>query len=359
NDILQSLKRNMDEQLNALQLFGTDLSDGLKMGVSEGLQPSLDRIAETIDALRQHKSESLTDSLGKIIAEFKSALLGSTNSDFQTLGVTLNRTADLMSAMNEQSKLSQERMGEVIQNIDKALSRQSSAGEEQLVRLVNTMQTVIDRLEAAAERSSGSMESSVTQMLERLQVSFASQSAEMSRRNEELSGLMKVMLEQVQQSLNNLSTEVANTVSGVLDKSSELSSKTIAQFGAVLEEQTRNAQSVNGARDALNGALELFKQVVNEGSTTLKDMGAGASSLREGVSTLNSAVSNLGRSQDKVSSLAALVEKNAENLRSVIDRQDDIVTKYQTVVADLDATLSGVLTRVQSGLEDYSSGVKS
>ncbi len=286
----------------------------------------------------------------------------------------------------------------------------------------------------AASQSSGNMESSVTQLLDRLHDSFTSQAAEMSRRNDELSVVMKGMLDQVQQSLsvssnsvvntvsdviekssewsqktnaqfsvvleeqarntkavneareslnvemlrrnddlsammrgmleqvhqslNNSSNSVATTVSGVLEKSSEWNEKTTTQFSAVLEEQTRNAKAVNDARDALNGALEIFKQAVNEGASTLKQMGSGSASIKDGVTVLNGAVSNLGKTQDKVSGLASLVEKNAENLRVVIENQKDIVDKYQAVVGDLDKTLSSVLIKVQSGLENYSAGVK-
>lgn len=433
-DILLRMKNHMEDQLTVLTMFNADLSGSLKQGVSESLEPSLNKIAEAMDALKQQKSESLTDSLGQIISEFKSALLGTANNDIQTLGVTLTRTADMMSAMNEQSRLSQERMGDVIQSLDAAFSKQSSTGDEQLARLVNTMQVVCDKLETAASQSSGNMESSVTQLLDRLHDSFTSQAAEMSRRNDELSVVMKGMLDQVQQSLsvssnsvvntvsdviekssewsqktnaqfsvvleeqarntkavneareslnvemlrrndelsammrgmleqvhqslNNSSNSVATTVSGVLEKSSEWNEKTTAQFSAVLEEQTRNAKAVNDARDALNGALEIFTRAVNEGASTLKQMGAGSASIKDGVTVLNGAVSNLGKTQDKVSGLASLVEKNAENLRVVIERQEDIVNKYQAVVADLDKTLSTVLTKVQSGLENYSAGVK-
>lgn len=433
-DILLRMNNNMEAQSNVLTMFGADLSGSLKQGVSESLEPSLNKIAEAMDALKQQKSESLTDSLGQIISEFKSALLGTANNDIQTLGVTLTRTADMMSAMNEQSRLSQERMGDVIQSLDAAFSKQSSTGDEQLARLVNTMQVVCDKLEMAASQSSGNMESSVTQLLDRLHDSFTSQAAEMSRRNDELSVVMKGMLDQVQQSLsvssnsvvntvsdviekssewsqktnaqfsvvleeqarntkavneareslnvemlrrndelsammrgmleqvhqslNNSSNSVATTVSGVLEKSSEWNEKTTAQFSAVLEEQTRNAKAVNDARDALNGALEIFKQAVNEGASTLKQMGSGSASIKDGVTVLNGAVSNLGKTQDKVSGLASLVEKNAENLRVVIENQKDIVDKYQAVVGDLDKTLSSVLIKVQSGLENYSAGVK-
>jgi ABC-type transporter Mla subunit MlaD len=357
--ILQLIQKDISEQSIAFRQFGADLSGHLKESFSEGMGPHFQKVAEAVEELKKHKSESLTDSLGSIISEFKSALMGSTNSEFKTLESTLNKTADLMSSMNEQSKLSQEKMAEVIQSLDAAVSKQSSSGDEHLSRLADTMQIIIEKLEAAATQSSGSMTSSVTQLLEQLQSSFSSQASEMSRRNDEMSGLMKGMLEQVQTSLNQSSSSVSTTVNGVLEKSSEWTEKTTAQLGAVLEEQTRNARAVNDARDSLNSALEIFRKAVNEGSSTLNEMGTASTSVKEGVTTLTGAVSNLGRTQDKVSDLASLVEKNAESLKSVIDRQSDIVTKYESVVRDLDKTLSTVLTQVTSSIENYSARVKS
>jgi methyl-accepting chemotaxis protein len=357
--ILQLIQKDISEQSIAFRQFGTDLSGHLKESFSEGMGPHFQKVAEAVEELKKQKSESLTDSLGIIVSEFKSALMGSTNSEFKTLESTLNKTADLMSSMNEQSKLSQEKMSEVLQSLDAAVSKQSSSGDEHLSKLANTMQIIIEKLEAAATQSSGNMTSSVTQLLEQLQSSFRSQAAEMSRRNDELSGLMKGMLEQVQSSLNHSSSSVSSTVNGVLEKSSEWTEKTMAQIGTVLEEQTRNARAVNDARDSLNSALEIFKRAVNESSSTLSEMGTASTSVKDGVTTLTGAVSNLGRTQDKISDLASLVEKNAESLKSVMDRQSDIVTKYEIVVRDLDKTLSTVLNQVTSSIENYSARVKS
>lgn len=357
--ILQLIQKDISEQSIAFRQFGADLSGHLKEGFSEGMGPHFQKVAEAVEELKRHKSESLTDSLGNIISEFKSALMGSTNSEFKTLESTLSKTADLMSSMNEQSKMSQEKMSEVIQSLDAAVSKQSSSGDEHLSRLANTMGIIIEKLETAAIQSSGTMTSSVTKLLEQLQSNFSSQASEMSRRNEELSGLMKAMLEQVQSSLNQSSSSVSTTVDGVLKKSSEWTEKTTVQLGAVLEEQTRNARAVNDARDSLNNALEIFKKAVNEGSFTLHEMGAASTSVKDGVTILTGAVSNLGRTQDKVSDLASLVEKNAESLKVIMDRQSDIVTKYEIVVRDLDKTLSTVLTQVTSSIENYSARVKS
>jgi uncharacterized protein YmfQ (DUF2313 family) len=357
--ILQLIQKDISEQSIAFRQFGTDLSGHLKESFSEGMGPHFQKVAEAVEELKRHKSESLTDSLGGIISEFKSALMGSTNSEFKTLESTLSKTADLMSSMNEQSKISQEKMSEVIQSLDAAVSKQSSSGDEHLSRLANTMEIIIEKLETAAIQSSGTMTSSVTKLLEQLQSSFSSQASEMSRRNEELSGLMKGMLEQVQSSLNHSSSSVSSAVNGVLEKSSEWTEKTMAQIGTVLEEQTRNARAVNDARDSLNNALEIFKRVVNEGSSTLSEMGTVSTSVKDGVTTLTGAVSNLGRTQDKISDLASLVEKNAESLKSVMDRQSDNVTKKEIVVRDLDKTLSTVLNQVTSSIENYSARVKS
>lgn len=357
--ILQLIQKDISEQSIAFRQFGADLSGNLKEGFSEGMGPHFQKVAEALEELKRHKSESLTDSLGSIISEFKSALMGSTNSEFKTLESTLSKTADLMSSMNEQSKISQEKMSEVIQSLDAAVSKQSSSGDEHLSRLANTMEIIIEKLETAAIQSSGTMTSSVTNLLEQLQSSFSSQASEMSRRNEELSGVMKGMLEQVQSSLNHSSSSVSSAVNGVLEKSSEWTEKTMAQIGTVLEEQTRNARAVNDARDSLNNALEIFKRAVNESSSTLSEMGTVSTSVKDGVTTLTGAVSNLGRTQDKISDLASLVERNAESLKSVMDRQSDIVTKYEIVVRDLDKTLSTVLNQVTSSIENYSARVKS
>ncbi len=52
------------------------------------------------------------------------------------------------------------------------------------------------------------------------------------------------------------------------------------------------------------------------------------------------------------------MDRNANNLSSVIDSQAEIVTKYESIVRELDRSLSSVLTQVTSSIENYSSRVK-
>ncbi len=357
--ILQLIQRDISEQSIAFRQFGTDLSGHLKESFSEGMGPHFQKVAEAVEELKKQKSESLTDSLERVITEFKSALMGSANTELRSLESTLSRTSDLMGSMNEQSKLTQERMSEVIQSLDSAVVKQSSTGQEHLSRLANTMEVVIDKLQSAAEKSSGSLTSSVETLLGQIQASFSTQSAEMSRRNEELSRLMQAMLEQIQASLTQSTSSVSSTVNGIIENSSQLNEKTSTQLGALIQEQTRNAQSISDARSALNSALDTFRAAVTDGAATLNDMGSASRTVKDGVVSLSNAVNALATTQDRVSDLASLVEKNAENLKSVIDRQSEIVTKYEHVVRDLDRSLGSVLTQVTSSIENYSARVKS
>lgn len=357
--ILQLIQKDIAEQSIAFRQFGGDLSGRLKESFNEGMGPHFQKVAEALDELKKQKSESIVDSLGQVISEFKSALMGSANSEFKVLETTLSRTAEVMSAMNEQSRQSQDKMSEVIQSLDAAVSKQSSTGQEHVARLANTMEIVIEKLQTATTESSGSLVSSVASLLEKIQQNSASQMNDINRRNEEISLLMKGMLDQVQNSLNNSSSSVKETVNGVMQKSSEWTEKTTINLNAILEEQSKNIQAIHDARSSLNEALATFRSAVSDGSKTLNDMGTTSTSVKDGVSSLNSAVNNLAKSQDRVSDLATLVERNAQNLQSVIDRQSEIVNKYEQVVRELDRSMSNVLTQVTSSIENYSSRVKS
>ncbi|MCC6932574.1 MAG: anti-phage defense ZorAB system ZorA [Deltaproteobacteria bacterium] len=356
--ILHLIQKDISEQSIAFRQFGADLSGHLKEGFSEGMGPHFQKIAEAVDELRKHKSESLTDSLSQVITEFKGALMGSTNAEFKTLESTLSQVGDSMRAMIEQSKETQDKMSSVLNSLDVAVSRQSSSGQEHLARLANTMEIVIDKLQSATAQSSGTLASTVTTVLDQLQSGFNAQSGEISRRNTELSTLMRAMLDQIQASLSQSSSSVSSTVSGVLEKSSAWTEKTTAQFNSVIEEQGRNAQAIADARNALNDALNIFKQAVSDGSGTLNTMGMASSAVKDGVAILNGAVSALNGTQDRVSDLASLVQRNAENLKLVVDRQSEIVGKYDHVVSQLDSSLSHILTQVTSSIENYSSLMK-
>lgn len=356
--ILQTISRHIAEQSIAFRQFGGDLSGRLKESFSEGMGPHFQKVAEAVDELKKQKSESIVDSLGQVISEFKTALMGSTNTEFKTLEETLTRTANLIESMNEQSRQSQEKMSEVIQSLDASANKQSSSGQEQIARLANTMEIVIEKLHQSTTESSGSISVSVGNLLEKLEQSSLSQMSDINRRNEELASVMKGMLEQVQASLRTSSSSVEDTVNSVIQRSSEWSDKTNENLNILLEEQRNNARGIQDARGALNDALSVFRSAVSDGSQTLEGIGSTSKSVKDGVATLNLAVTNLAKSQDKVGDLISLVQRNAQNLQGVIDRQSEIVSKYENVVRELDRTMGNVLSQVTSSIENYSSRVK-
>jgi methyl-accepting chemotaxis protein len=357
--ILQLIQRDISEQSIAFRQFGTDLSGHLKESFSESMGPHFQKVAEAVEELRRQKSESITDSLAQVVSEFKGALMGSTNSEFKSLESTLARTAETLNVMNSQSKASQEKMSEVLESLDAAISKQSSTGQEHLARLATTMEMVIDKLQNAASESSTTLGASVASMIQQLKAGFSEQSAEMARRNDELASLMRVMIEQFQSSLNQSSSSVSSTAQTLMEKSSEFTTKATDQIISVLEQQTLNAQAIADARVSLNDALNIFREAISEGAATLDGMGSASSSVKDGMSILNNALKSLEGTQDKATDLVSLVDKNANNLRSVIDSQAEIVTKYESVVRELDRSLSSVLMQVTSSIENYSSKVKS
>jgi hypothetical protein len=358
-DILQAIQKDVQEQALVLRQFGADLSGRLKESLSESMGPHFIKVAEALDELKRQKSESLTDSLGQIISEFKSALMGSASTEFQTLGASLSKAADMMGAMNIQSQETQQKMAEVIQNLDATMMKQANAGSEQIARLAATMQGVVLQLESTAAQNSGSMTNTVTQLLENMNKSSAIHAAEMAKRNEELAALMKGMLEQMQLSFNQSSSAVSTTVSDVINKSSEWNEKTTAQIAAVMEEQTKNTRAVTEARDSLMNALDIFKRAVVDGSNTLGQLGVMSTSVKEGSTALSSALTNLSKTHDRVGDITGHLGQNAQNLHVVIERQAEIVGGYERIVNDLDKALSGVLGQVVTGVENYSNKVKS
>lgn len=356
--ILQLIQRDISEQSIAFRQFGTDLSGHLKESFSESMGPHFQKVAEAVEELRRQKSESLTDSLAQVVSEFKGALMGSTNSEFKTLETTLAKTAETLNVMNVQSKESQTKMSEVLESLDAAISKQSSAGQEHLSRLATTMELVIDKLQNAASESSTTLSSSVASMIQQLKEGFSEQSAEMVRRNEELASLMRMMMEQVQSSLNQSSSSVSSTAQTLMERSSEFTTKAADQLNSLLDQQTLNAKAIVDARASLNDALNIFREAISEGAATLDGMGLASSSVKDGMSILNNTLKNLEGTQDKATDLVSLVDRNANNLSSVIDSQAEIVTKYESIVRELDRSLSSVLTQVTSSIENYSSRVK-
>ncbi len=357
--LLRDIRRDIGQQAVLFQQFGTDLSGRLKESFREGMDPLVARIATALEELTKQKSESVTDTIGKIIGEFKNTLMGSTDSEFKALASTLSSTTSTLESMNRQGERSQEALDGLIKNIETLMTKNSEAGSENLSRLANVMEGTLAKLRETTSSSSESFTQAVTNVLERLEQSSRVQLEENSKRSIELSTLVRGLMEQAQQSINLSADSLKSTVSNVVETTSTHSAQTTARLAELLEQQARNASVIESAKNSLNEALTLFQDAVQRGSSTLTKMDDGANSLHSGIQTLNTTVEQANKLQDNTNTVADLARSNFQQLAAVITQQSDLLTQYQRTFAELDKSIGALLSQIATSLENYTSKVKS
>src|SRR5262249_40249798 len=118
------VRAHVAEQTNAFRAYNSNLAPALKASISEGLGPTLERMAASIEDLNrllrlneEQKRESITDSIEKLLVDlsnsltksisgmsesFSNNLIGSAQTQFSEVLTTLVNTAELLSGMNNQ-----------------------------------------------------------------------------------------------------------------------------------------------------------------------------------------------------------------------------------------------------------------
>ena len=357
--LLRDIRHDIGQQSRAFLQFGTDLSGHLKESFREGMDPLVQRVAAALEELAKQKQESLTESLSSVIGEFKSSLMGSTNNEFKLLADSIGKTATLLQEMNQNNQVTQQRTAEMISNFDELLSKQSNSGQEQLTRLVQTMESIMDKLRTQAEQSSSALDTSVESLLTKLTETTTTQMTEQARRTEEMSISLRGLIEQVKESSVASSSSIQSTVTSVLDQTSSWSSQTSEKVIQILDQQSRNAQTIEGAKEALEVSLSTFKSAVEQAGTSLRSMENGSRGIQDGITTLNSSINGASRIQQTTSDISALTEKNLRQLTTVVDHQSGVLQQYERTFTELDKSIGQLLGLISSNLENYSARVKS
>lgn len=361
--LLQDIRHDIQQQSIAFRQFGTDLSGHLKESLREGMGPMTQRLVEAIEKLELQKSESMETAVGGMLDEFKSKLMGSTSSEFQSLAGTLAQTVALLEQMNQAGQKSQAQTAEMIATFDHLIKRQSAAGEETLSALSNTLEGILIKLHDASATSATSLSQSMATVLERIEQATTNQLNVNAQRTEALMALTQQTVREMQEMLAHSSTTVESTVSGLIDRSSTTSQQTAESMALVIAEQNKTVEAIGAARTHLTEALNTFRDSVQHGADTLRQIENGSKSVSDGLTTIHLVTSKMATIQEYLQALSASIEGNTKSLtqgmHQVTDRLSRTVSEAERAFGELDKSIGGVLRQVNSNLENYSASVKS
>lgn len=357
--LLRDISKDVREQAIVMRQFGTDLSGHLKESVREGMDPLIQRVVLALEELARQKKESLSESFSSLLGEFKSSLMGSTNSEFRLLAEGVGRAAALMEQTNQQAQTSQQRISDLLASFDAVIQRQSSSGQEHIARLSVAMEAVLEKLRDTASSSSTALGNTTQTVINQMQQAFLAQSAENAQRTDEVTTLLKGVADQVKQAMTQSSVSLERSVSSMLSQTSDWSSHASQQVSSLLSEHPKNLELMDEARHALTESLVTFRKAVDESSSTLQGLQSATQTIQQGVVSLNSLMADGLRLQQTTNEVASLAGKNLQKLTDVVEQQANVLNCYQRTFAELDKSIGQLLFSISGGIENYSSRVKS
>ena len=356
--LLQLMQDNSEQQANAIRGIATDLADPITRGVQEGMGPLVERIASAIEELNKQKQQTLSESMGDMMKEFKSSLVSSTGTEFKALAESIESTTSLIGQMNEAQEQARHRTEEMIKNFDLFLAKQSDAAERQLSQLTQTMARILESVSSQATKSSSALDSSVDAVLEKLTKATSDQIAQSARQTGEISATLSEVLSQLRDTSSSSATTMEKSIQNVLEETRSLKTATSEKMIEMMQQQVENSATINEARQALKEAIANFKEAVNQSARSLELIGSGADGMQNGLAAIETSIQKATRIQESAVSASSIAENNLRGLTQVFDNQKGVLEQYEKTFSVLDKNVAAILEKVGEQLSSYSRLVK-
>lgn len=407
------------QQTQALKSFSTDLANDIKSAMAEGRQqilaelhnapeafsnaiveqlaPSLDKLNEAVEELREQKEESSADAIGQLIEQFQDSLSTSTVTQMEELAKTVGDASQ--SLMNLPNQMEQMIAGvrEQINQTHHLLAETSEAQTERMRRMMdemlNTFQGTIDTQQAGLSETTNSMNEQMKQVGSEIQNLLESAANQADEQLGQRMANMEAVSNQSIQTLQTTIAELAKSITSTLDQqqqtirtitsqTAEASAEATDKMQQLVDQAaTRLGESVQGAEKSINTLLqqqgdqiEVFNAQITNSQETLK-------SSREMLEQMNTSVTSIHRLIETTEALSGQLMKgtvqlesageyltkaseafNRENekylttnretteqIQAAVGHLNDSVQRFQTI----DNGLQGIFAEIEKGLNNY------
>ena len=324
DNLHQSLKewhdQNAQKRQEILELL-RNAPETFSNAMATQLAPSLDKLNEAIEELREQKEESSTDAIEKLIKEFQDSLSTSTVKQMEELAKTVGDASQSLKDLPEQMK---KMIADVEKQIDQTRGLLTEQMKNTFEEMLATFKKTIDEQKKAIE--------DVTQQTQAVSVKTTDQ-----------------MYEKVDQA------------AGRLDKIFQAGEQSVSKL---LQQQEKQIKAVNDQidnwRDTLAKGQEMLKQMdtsvtsVHQLIETTKTL---SGQLTTGADRLESAGQKLTQASDAFSQEnKQYLKANRETTRQIQDalRQSqqllkDFAQRFQTI----DSGLKSIFAEIEEGLKTY------
>ena len=409
----------LTQQTQALKSFSTDLANDIKSAMAEGRQqiltelhnapeafsnamveqlaPSLDKLNETVEDLREQKEESSAGAIEQLIEQFQASLSTSTVTQMEELAKTVGDASQ--SLMNLPDQMGQmiagvrEQMDETRQLLAAASEAQTAQMRNMMDGILNTFQGTIDTQQASLSETTNILNEQMKQVGSDIRNLLESAA---SRADEQLGQRMadiEAVSDQSIQTLQSTIGELQQSITSTLDQQQQSINETTSQTAKTSAEATykmrqlvdqtatRLSESVQGAETSITNLLQLQSNQIKAFNAQITNLQATLTSGQEISEQMNTSVINVRQLIETTSALSGQLMKGAaqlenageyltkaseafnrenekyltanrettEQIQTAVGHLNGSVQRFQTI----DNGLQGIFAEIEKGLNTY------
>ena len=407
------------QQTQALKSFSTDLANDIKSAMAEGRQqiltelhnapeafsnaiveqltPSLGKLNEAVEELREQKEESSADAIGQLIEQFQDSLSTSTVTQMEELAKTVGDASQ--SLMNLPDQMGQmiagvrEQMDQTRHLLAETTEAQTAQMQRMMDGMLNAFQGTIDTQQAGLSETTDSLNEQMKQVgsdIRNLLESAANRADEqLGQRMADMEAVSDQSIETLQAAIGELRQSITSTlkqqqqaISEVTSQTAKVSAEATDQMNQLVDRTaTRLGESVQGAEKSINVLLqqqddqiEAFNaQIMNSQATLtsgreiLEQMNTSVISVRQLIETTEALSGQLMKGTGQLESAGQYLTKasemfsqenekylttnreTTEQIQLAVGHLNDSVQRFQTI----DNGLQGIFAEIEKGLNTY------
>jgi flagellar biosynthesis chaperone FliJ len=367
--LLVDVQHSMAEQTAQLQQANVMLPLRLQQGISDVLQPPLQRLAATLADVEQHLAtaersrqdvivdslgalvsrleEAITSALGDIGSRFSEALSGSAQQEFGRVLAALRDTAQLLDGMNAQFNATQSGLHELLSLARRATAEQMALGKSQVEELTTLVRGLMSQLNDTAGVSVAQMAGALTAVVHDL-------SAKVSDLGERMAGAVATSAQQA-----------SGAAATVIERANAWSASNTEQLSELLARHRAHMRQVDELRDNLDATLVGVRDILRHYTTLTADLRAASADLKSVATAAAAATQAMKEATDTVQRLVGIAERQAERMAEAYRQQDDVwqrmqsgLRQYQQIFAQVEQAAGQLFVQIDQSLHAYREAVR-
>ena len=377
----QSLTQLHDQNTRGRQEIIQELHnapEAFSNAMVEQLAPSLDKLNEAIEELREQKEESATDAIRQLVEEFQKSISGSITAQMEALAERVSQVSEgLITLPDQMTRM----IGGIQEQIDQARGLLTSTSEEQTGQMQNMMDGMLNTFQRTIETQQSGLSETTNQSIQMLQSTIAelqqSITSTASQTATESEAMTNRMLELLESAANRTDEQFAQRMADmetVSNQSIQMLQSTIETQQSGLSETTNrvNEEMMQIAGDIRN----LLKSAANRTDEQFAQRMADMETVsNQSIQMLQSTITEL---QQSITSTAlqttteseAMTSRMRELLESAANRTDEqlgqrmaaietvsnqSIQTLQTAITELGQSITSTLNQQQQTISAITS----